>query len=161
MNRRLSELDSFPRFTFVRRPISLPPDLRPVWRLAALCLILNTCCRGKKSRLGKLHVLSWSLKSRRAQHTILEPLDGRSQPTDLIVRVEPSLIRAIDFGLAEGLFQGVGGKVCLTERGLALARTIQGMEGTFAAEKAFLGKVGLRLTDSFLKRLTQAKGIPG
>ncbi|MBN2559486.1 MAG: hypothetical protein JXQ75_00960 [Phycisphaerae bacterium] len=158
MKTAIPELESFPRFTFKRRPAPLPPELRPIWKLASLSLILAKCCRGGKARLPKLHVLSWSLKSPDAQARFLAFLEGRSQPESIIVRVEPSLIRAIDFGVAEGLFEVADGKVSITEKGRQVARSVDGA-AAFEQEKAFLAQVGHRLTEDMFRRLTDVEGV--
>lgn len=156
MTEQFPDLGWIPTFTFVRRPVPLPPDLRPLWKLLSVCLILLRCCRGQKAGLTKLHILAWCFKSAPAGRALLSFLDGAHRSEEVIVHVEPSLNRAIDFGVAEGLFKLATGKVALTDKGKQVARAIDNMDGVFEPEKQFLARVGHRLTDGAVKRLTEA-----
>ena len=51
------------QFSFQRRPISLPGDLRPTWRIGLLTILMVQCCRQQRSSLTRLHVLSWAVRS--------------------------------------------------------------------------------------------------
>ena len=57
------------------RPTPLPCDLRPIWRIAALVVILNQC-RQKRATIEQLHVMNWSIRSRKAQEQFLAYMQG-------------------------------------------------------------------------------------
>ena len=67
--------------TFNPRPTSLPCDLRPVWRIAVLVLILNQC-RQMRATIEQLHVMNWSVRNRSAQDRFLAYLEGNESPND-------------------------------------------------------------------------------
>jgi len=73
------------------------------------------------------------------------------------VRVEPSVNRAIDFGVADGVFAFLKGKITLTDKGKLTVRDLDNVSGVFEPEKEFLSRVGNRLTDDAMKRLTEGK----
>ena len=74
---RVEEIVSVPEldaeFIFRRRPLALPGDLRPRWRIGLLALLLNNCCRQQRSSLTRLHVLNWAVRSE-ANHENLTAL---------------------------------------------------------------------------------------
>lgn len=157
MSDQFPSLDWIPKFTFVRRPMPVPPDLRPAWKLLTLCLILARCCRGQKAHLNKLFLLSWCLKSEEARSSLLSFLDGKRQPESVIIHIDPSVNRALDFGIADGIFSLVSGKIALTDKGKLAARELEKMTEVLDTEKRFLSAVGNRLTDDTVKQLTGAK----
>ena len=89
-------------FTFHLRPRPLACELRPVWRLHMLMLILEQCWGGQAS-LEQLHVLNWAARTRESRLAFLEFLAARRSPSQVIVRYDPSLNRAVHFAFAEGL----------------------------------------------------------
>src|SRR5690606_16062641 len=87
---------------FRSRPEPIPGDLRPLWRIGIILLILDLTSRGGKSTLGRLHVLSWAVRTRETRENLLRVIREEVSPHTLIVRIEPSLNRAIDLALGEG-----------------------------------------------------------
>ena len=109
----IAEFDT--AFNFVRRPTSLPPDLRPIWKISMLILMLHICCRGGRSSLQRLHVLNWAVRNHESREDFNHLIEGRLEPTDVVVRYEPGLQRAIDLSLGQKLVSRVGGdKIQLT-----------------------------------------------
>lgn len=145
------------------RPTPLPCDLRPIWRIAVLVLILNQC-RQKRATIEQLHVMNWSMRSRRAQEQFLAYLQGRKSPNEVVVRYDPSLTRAIDFALGEGIVEryekltsGDEGKaeyrLTLSTQGDKLANELITDEENFVVEKAFLRDIGQKITQTQIAAL--------
>jgi len=152
MPNNFSELDA--GFTFRRRPVSMPADLRPGWRIASIVLLINKCCRQNRTSFARLHVLSWALRTESSRRTLLAAIDGLLTPDSVIARVEPSLNRAVDFALGEGLLRRVDGdRLELTHAGLAFADDVTNADSTFVAEKEFIGTLKKRLTESLVNQL--------
>lgn len=153
----LNELDV--PFTFHRRPSPLPADLRPDWRVSLLTLILSKCW-GNRASLKQLHVLNWAIRSPMTRNAFLEFLKGSKQPDLPVVRFEPSLDRALSFGVGEKLMETADGvSFALTEKGGSLAERILKTEEWFAPEKQFLaqvpGKLSQRQIENILEIETQ------
>lgn len=140
------------------RPTPLPCDLRPIWRIAALVLILNQC-RQKRATIEQLHVMNWSIRSRRAQDHFLAYMQGRKSPNEVVVRYDPSLTRAIDFALGEGIverYEKPGSddeaksqyRLTLSSHGEKLANELISDDENFVVEKAFLRDIGQKITQS-------------
>jgi hypothetical protein len=128
-------------FIFKRRPSPVPGDLRPLWRIALVLLILLSS-RSKKASLRKLHVISWAARSSINRGRFIRYSKGKIAKDEIIPRVEPSLNRAIDLARGEGLVTVDGGKsLTLSSIGLNLADEINRSEDCLIAEKQFLSEV--------------------
>ena len=99
----IPELDT--PFVFREQPEAIPGDLRPLWRIGLVLLMLHLASRGKKSSFGRLHVLNWALRSERGQEALIGILNRKPFPGTVIVRIEPSLNRAVDFAHGERLVE--------------------------------------------------------
>jgi hypothetical protein len=139
-------------FVFRHRPGTVPGDLRPGWRIGLIILLMNECCRSTKTSLTKLHVLNWAIRSQETRALLLAMLDGSNAVRSLIVRFEPFLNRAVDFGIGEGLLKrSAGGKgIELTSTGKRLAEDIKKADEAFSSEKQFITAVGKRVTETFV-----------
>lgn len=144
------------RIRFASQPSALQADLRPVWRLTILLLILHKCCRNHRSSLQKLHVLNWAIRQPDARRTLLGVLDGEEHPDVAIVRFDPALNRALDLARAEMLIESVGdGKFQITAKGQALAEAVLSDPDCMRDEKQFLVEIGNRLTETRVTKLLQ------
>jgi hypothetical protein len=152
-------------FTFTRRASPLPADLRPAYRLAILVLIIEHC-RGGKASVEQLHVLDWSIRTAESRHLFIDFINGKKTPSDIIIRYDPSLSRAIDFALAEALITqreaAVAGKKApstsvfrfsLTTKGKAVLKELMGMDDCLEEEKIFLEDIGTRITQEQIRGL--------
>jgi hypothetical protein len=150
-------------FTFRERSTPLPSDLRPAWRIAVLLLLLDNC-RGAQATLKQLHVLNWAIKDRGSQLAFLEFIHGEVLPSQVIVRYDPSLNRAIDFALAEGLvlqnMDELGNataagshRLALSKAGRAIATEILSQSDCMAVEKDFLAAIGHKITQGEVESL--------
>lgn len=134
-------------FHFARRPVPVPGDLRAPWKIPLLVAMLDRCCRGNRSSVRRLHVLNWAVRSPEHAATLLGALDGTLDPTMVLVRLDPSLNRAID--RARGLRLVAlpkGHRVVLTAAGIRLARNLSGAKA-LAAELAILSNIGHQLSE--------------
>src|SRR5258705_12942506 len=86
-------------FVFRQRPLAIPGDLRPTWRIALIALLLKNCCRGGRSSFARLHVLSWGIRTQQSQSDLRAAAAGNVPLSSVIVRFDPFLDRAIDFAI--------------------------------------------------------------
>jgi hypothetical protein len=128
-------------FTFTPRPAPVPGDLRPIWRVSLILLILLNS-RGKKASLQKLHVMNWSARSRFNSDLLLHYMEKKVSKEEVVPRIEPSLNRAIDFAKGEGLVAVENGKnLILTTVGTLTAEEIDRHADCMTKEKSFLKKL--------------------
>jgi len=120
-------------FIFRQRPVSLPADLRPAWRIGLIVLLLKKCCLKRQTSLTRLHVLSWGFVSPEGRSQLLAAAAGTLSPDSLVIRFEPFLLQAVDYGIGEGLIRRKGGgKIELAVAGTRLAEELEADGSVFA-----------------------------
>ena len=91
--------------------------------------------------MRKLHALNWICHSQENRDRFTAVIAGEAQPDDLLIRIEPSLGRAIDFAVGEKLVKWVkGNRIELTELGRSFWATLKS-GGCLATETNYLKKV--------------------
>jgi hypothetical protein len=140
-------------FKFTRRPSPLPGDLRPLWRISVVLLLLKHCCRQARSSLRRLHVLNWAIRSKENQHLFLQVVERDRETTDFIVRFEPAFNRAISFAIGEHLISSKGDSVQITEKGSAYVAELEQQSTLLQEERNFVKTLGMRVTEAFIKQL--------
>jgi hypothetical protein len=141
-------------FIFSSRPEGIPGDLRPLWRVGTILLILLLASRGGKSSLVRLHVLNWAIRTPESQQALRDVIAGQTIPGAVLVRIEPSLSRALDLACGEGLLHRLeSGSIELTDQGKLAAEGILAENSVFSQEKRFLKEIGKSLTETLVKRL--------
>jgi len=144
-------------FRFTERPIAIPPDLRPVWRLTILVLLLQRCCKQGKSSLKKLHVLNWAIRNPASRQTLLDVLEGRAHPDRAIVRFDPALNRALDVAKGEKLIEQIGGdRFQITAKGRLVAEESMKDQECLVTEKWFMSEIASLVTETRINRLLEA-----
>lgn len=128
-------------FTFNRVPTPLAPENRPIWRISLIALILFQLSRGHKASSQKILALSSIISSKHKRAIFNSVLSKDQSSSKLNIRFDPSVNRAIDFGIAEGILCLDRPKnVCLTEKGIAFAEKLIATEDVFSLEREFMGK---------------------
>lgn len=154
----LDELLNVP-IVFRRRPIDIPGDMRPAWRISFLVLMLSQCCRGRKSSIRRLHVFNWCNRSAESGNLLQRALRERIEPGNVLVRIEPSLARAVDFGVGAGLFARDGKDgVKLLPAGIELASEIMADKDVFQREKEWAAALGQMVTEKFVDSVFKRGG---
>lgn len=148
------------RFSFRRRPVPVPGDLRISWRLPLLLMMLGTS-RGKKATLAKLNVLNDALRSEAAGARLKQIISAPDSGPTWGVRVEPALSRAIDFLVGEKLAQWVGlsnkSGLQLTAAGIKAADALLQNSTALLAERAFIKDVSRSVTESLVADILSAR----
>jgi hypothetical protein len=146
IDRTLAEVDS--PVTFRVRPLALPGELRPLWRLSVLLLMVSNC-RGERASLPQLHVLSSALRSPVTQESFLQALSGNRQPDSFVTRFDPVLNQTVDLAVGEQLVAWDRGKrIHLLGRGRRFVTTIMATPDLLTVEKQLLNRLPNRLTQS-------------
>jgi hypothetical protein len=139
-------------FLFRDRPTSAPSDLRPVWRVPVIVLLISHC-RGKKATHEQLHILNWAVRSTSSAKLLGEYLAGEIPPDRAIVRMEPALDRAAALARGFGLAAWKGRYWTLTHNGRKLLETLRADESLLAREKGLLGGLSKPLTQTAVAAL--------
>jgi hypothetical protein len=140
-------------FSFERRPEPLAGDLRMSWGIGIVLLSLLHSYRKKGSFL-KLHFLAHSIRTNESREQVRAVLRGDRKTSDIQVRVEPWLNRAVAF--AHGLNYVIvskGKSVSLTPLGQEVAAAIDANREVLVHERAFLEVVAKRVTEEIVSRI--------
>ncbi|MFG1379348.1 hypothetical protein [Xanthobacter autotrophicus] len=146
-------------FTFTARPDPVPGDLRMSWGIAVLILTLFYS-RGKKSNFQKLQFLAHSVRLPEGREEVRGLLSGVYRPSEVSVRVEPSLNRAVAFACAlKFVTINRGTAVSLTDQGMKVAQAILKEGDSLKEEAGFLREVAPRITDALMKRVWRLEDL--
>jgi hypothetical protein len=140
-------------FLFRRRPMAIPGDLRPSWKIGLIVLWLKTCCRGGRTSLARLHVLSWGTRTEKSRSDLQAAIKGDLHPTSIIVRFDPFLNRSVDFAIGEGLIQRSGSKIELTLDGQKLAEELEQINSVYVSEKKFISEIRQSVTETLVNNM--------
>jgi hypothetical protein len=137
------------RFSFQRRPIPVPGDLRIAWRVSLILLML-VASRSSRASLAKLHILNDAIRSNQVRRLKAATDAGvRTLPWNL--RVEPAFARAIDFVVGERLaaWTKAGGRASLqlTASGTAAAAALEQFQDVLHDERAMIAEHAKKLTE--------------
>ncbi|MEO4005274.1 hypothetical protein [Flavobacterium sp. CAU 1735] len=139
---------------FSKKPISIPVDYRPVYKIAQVVMILSITCTGNKCSLLKLHLLSWALKDDKNKDEVLELIKNNYNADITVWGIEPALNRALLFCIAENICIMESGKYLLTKKGEFFFKLIVKAE-VFKEEFEFLNFVGKRkITDNRIESIS-------
>ena len=134
-------LETKPDFGYTFDSVGAPiePEVRPIWRISLIAIILCLLGRGGKANPRKLLVLSSIVSSERKRNLLGSVLEGQVSALELNIRFDPSLDRAIDFGIAESIFAlDSANNIELTDIGKKFASRILDDDETFVTDRAFL-----------------------
>ncbi len=145
------------KLSFTKRPIPLPAEYRPMYKMASIIMILKYSCRAETSSLLKLHLLSWALASQRNMTELREYIGSNFKSDFSVWGIEPALNRALQLAIAENICDIIDGKnYKLTEKGNKFFEMIKADTELFDSEKAFLTFIGKNtITDSRITSITQ------
>jgi hypothetical protein len=144
------------KLSFTQRPIPIPADYRPMYKIALIVLILRLCCRAETSTLLKLHLFSWALTSDKNLSKLREYVTSNFSSDFSVWGIEPALNRALQLAIAENICEVVNGKnYKLTEKGYKFYKMINADSELFEKEKSFLNFIGKsKITDSRINAMS-------
>ena len=145
------------KLSFTKRPIPLPAEYRPMYKIALIVMILKYCCRGESTNLWKLHLFSWALASEKNMKELRDYVTSNFTTDFSVWGIEPALNRALQLAVAENIRDIVKGKnYKLTEKGKMFFGMIKADTELFEIEKSFLTFIGKsHITDSRISAMTQ------
>jgi hypothetical protein len=139
-------------FLFRDRPASAPSDLRPLWRVPVIMLLIS-CCRGEQATHEQLHVLNWAVRSSESAESLAAYLAGAIPPEHAVVRYDPALDRAASLARGIGLIVWKGRYWTLTPEGRQLLEAVRDDGEVLAREKELLRVLPKPLTQAAVAKL--------
>lgn len=141
------------KFSFTSRPEPVAGDLRMSWGIGILLLSLFFS-RGKKGSFQRLQFLAHTVRIREGRDNVYAALRGDIPTSEISVRVEPWLNRAVALAHGLGLVDVAKGKtVALTSKGREVAGALDADKSVFVEERAFLADVARKLTEDQVTRI--------
>jgi hypothetical protein len=140
------------KLRFRRRPAPVLPEHRPLYKIGQMLLVLHLASHGGKSRLPRLHLFNWALKTTERQAQLL----AASHEKRLSVEAwgfDPALAIAIRFAIAEGLVEETSTGYRITDSGIELSKQLIRDPEVFIKEKRFLVGVGKGITEAMVEKI--------
>jgi hypothetical protein len=135
-------------YSFLRRALPVPAELRASWVVPLVPAMLKNCCRGGRSSILRLHVLNWAARSDENEEVLRGAIDGHVPPSSVLVRFDPVLNRGVDLARGFGLVTVTGGdRVEITLRGEQTVEELETHE-TMALLLGRLRRIGKTLTET-------------
>ncbi|MCU0321724.1 MAG: hypothetical protein MUE72_04865 [Chitinophagaceae bacterium] len=141
------------KIIFKSRPIPIFPSYRPMYRIAQVLLVLKINSVGGKASLLKLHLFSWAFKSYDNLTLLKNFVLSNFQNKLLYFGIEPSLNRALNLAIGEGLISFDSAKYSITEKGENFVAEILKDKEIFLSERIVLDAIGKKLTEKEILKL--------
>ena len=146
-------------FELTSRPEPVPGDLRLAWGIALMLLILGNS-RGTSASLQKLHFLAHSVRTAATRNDVERVFAGTKRGSEVVIRIEPWLNRAIAFARADDLIDLNKGKtVKLTSAGIAAYKALVGVNDLMIAEKAFLSRLSKAASEGAIDKILRMETL--
>jgi hypothetical protein len=143
--------------TFTRRPTSVPPDIRPEWRVPLL-LIMVDHCRGRVASREQLHVLNSAVLSSGSRSALIAALEGRLAARMPVVQFEPAPDRALDRCTGLGLLQlTTSGRFELTGLGRSVVEALADRNDLFVGERQLLSALPASLSQAAIRNVLRGR----
>lgn len=157
----MTEIDiAHRRFSFRRRPVPVPGDLRIAWRVALILAMLANS-RSNRASLAKLHILNDAVRSGREER-LQTILSGPPTVAPWNLRIEPAFARAIDFVVGENLatWTKATGRAALqlTKTGIDAASAVMGVDDALIDERAAIAELAKQITETSVAALLGERG---
>lgn len=144
-----------PKLRFQRKPSPVLAEHRPLYKIFQILLVLHIASRGGRSRLIRLHLFNWALKSPER----CKQLEDAAKAKRLQMTAwgfDPALAIAVRFAIAEGLIQEVSTGYELTDSGSILAKSVVKDLNVLAEDVASLQAIGKGISEAMVEEV--AKG---
>lgn len=121
-------------------------DLRPIWRISLLTLILRLVGRSNKATRNKIHIANWALKNEEHMDSYIRYTLYKKDKCPFI-NLDPTMDKAIDYALYSKLITIDNNRIQLTGDGIKVANSLIKLK-VFEAEKLILLKLKPELSEA-------------
>ena len=139
---------------FIRRPIPVLSELRPLYKMSQALLILHLSGRGGRSSLPKIHLLNWALKTpERIRSLTIGAEQGQLQLP--IWGFDPAMAIALNLAFSESLIAPTTTGFELTAFGKTYVELILADDSVLSEEKAALRSIGKKITEDMVSTVSK------
>jgi hypothetical protein len=146
--------DNLSNLKFKRQPAPVMAEHRPLYKICQALLVLHLASRGGKSRLARLHLFNWALKT--PEHS--ELLKAAAKTKTLRIPAwgfDPALAIALRYAIAEGLIREVSSGYELTDAGKILIEEVIKNQDIFVFDKSVLTAIGKNITEAMVEEVAK------
>lgn len=148
------------RFSFNKRPIPVPGDLRIEWRVSLIVLMLGHS-RAKQASLAKLHILNDAIRGKHSAHLLDLVVTAKAGMMPWTFRIEPAFARAVDFVVGDKLADWTTSSnrsgLQLTTKGIALFEKLKAESDILTSEKDVLAVYAKSMTEGAISLVIGSK----
>ena len=140
---------------FDAKPDAVPYNYRISYKVSIICLLLHKCCGRRGCSLIKMHIIASALTDSQFYEKLMRFLNANLR-SELIVRFDPALNRALEYALSDELIvQQRNGTYKLTGKGKELAKNINDDKEVLKNEKTILEDISLNLSEEIIKEISE------
>ncbi|AVB27656.1 hypothetical protein L6218_19675 [Pseudomonas syringae pv. syringae] len=139
---------------FIRRPIPVLSELRPLYKISQALLILHLSGRGGRSSLPKIHLMNWALKTPERIRSLATGAE-HGQLKLPIWGFDPALAIALNLAFNESLISPTSKGFELTDSGKAYVQLILSDDSILSEEKAALKLIGKKITEEMVDTVSK------
>lgn len=148
-------MTDFSTLKFKRQPAPVLAEHRPLYKISQILLILHLASLGGKSKLTRLHLFNWALKT--PERSELLKVAAKTK----VLRItawgfDPAFAIALRYAIAEKLVREMSTGYKLTDQGTIFAKQIAKEQDIFITEKVVLTAIGKNITEAMVDKV--AKG---
>lgn len=143
------------KLSFYNKKVPISADMRPLYRITRLMLVLKFASRKNTASLMKLHLFDWTFQNPKRYKRIENMLESKHFPN---MKFDPFVIRALNYGLALDfiILNSKTKKMTLTEKGVQwIVKALE--QSVFINELQFLNTVGKSITESKILELSKER----
>lgn len=141
---------------FTERAIAVPYNYRISYKVSMICMIIGKCCGKRGCSAIKLQMINAATTNKKAKKELFEIISNPFVVETRLIRFDPSIIRAINLTLIEGLaYRQSNSLYRLTDKGKELVEKIYKDESVMTVEKSLFGELSSKLTEGIITRISE------
>lgn len=134
---------------FERKPSPVLAEHRPLYKIGQILLTLHLASRAGRSKLLRLQLFNWALKSKDRQGQLIRGAASKELKISAW-GFDPALAIALRFAVAEGLVREAPPSYEITEAGESFVMEILKDPELFTDEVPFLRELGKGITEAMV-----------
>lgn len=135
---------------------AIPGDMRPLWRIAVILLVLRMGSTAQTASVEKVQVANWMLRQPSRWNEFAAILSGQLPLFRFNVQFDPFIQRALNFAIGEKLIDFTDSKrLILTPLGVSVSSQIAESNDTLKPELEFLRSIKKNFNEAKIKSLLQ------